>query len=658
MRRTFTILVTLAAAAACLGQSRPAERQRHRRLVPTVAQAVRPEIERRLADREKKVREQLALALRVPALFKLPVRLRCASDPWAGMRDLEDQGLRIAGAVRGGPDALPGLLDRLCEAGGKPTAPAPPPEAGKLRSLSDHVRYARAVLDAAAKARAEALAKLPADARTFGYDWPAVTVRTFGPQVHMTDKARPLLQNDRAFCGLIQTRCDWPKLVVAAKLLAALGRRQHLTSLAAACEGAESRATNGDGVTGTLLYRSECDAGAILIGGPGANTYRPAGPVALLVDVGGNDVYRGKVAAGFDANHGLAVVIDLDGNDTYEPDPLGLATGRLGVGLLIDRRGDDVYRLAPGSGGTAFGGIGVLLDADGNDTYTGSRFTQGTAVAGVGLLLDLAGDDRYTSFGFALGLGAPGGVGAVIDARGSDAYQCGRKYPSGYNRSDHPDVKPGHPAFQYTAFGLAAGLGRRVLSPKPKDHAYNLAGGLGMVLDLAGRDRYDSSNFSQGCGYFFGVGLKLDLAGDDVHGAARYGHAAGAHFGMGLFADYAGRDTYTSTGPTYNGGCAWDRSAFLFVDGAGDDAYRLERSAGPGRADINSWAAFADLAGDDRYVTPAGLGRASRNALAAFLDLAGADDYRRAGRSGDFQPADGATHHTPDGGLFLDRGEK
>jgi hypothetical protein len=127
---------------------------------------------------------------------------------------------------------------------------------------------------------------------------------------------------------------------------------------------------------------------------------------------------------------------------------------------------------------------------------------------------------------------------------------------------------------------------------------------------------------------------------------------------MGLFADYAGSDTYTSTGPTYNGGCAWDRSAFLFVDGAGDDAYLLKRSAGPGRADINSWAAFADLAGDDRYVTPAGLGRASRNALAAFLDLAGADDYRRAGRSGDFQPADGATHHAPDGGLFLDRGGK
>ena len=54
------------------------------------------------------------------------------------------------------------------------------------------------------------------------------------------------------------------------------------------------------------------------------------------------------------------------------------------------------------------------------------------------------------------------------------------------------------------------------------------------MLDLAGDDRSESSNFSQACAYFFGVGLKLDLAGNDRHCAARYGHAAGAHYGLGL----------------------------------------------------------------------------------------------------------------------------
>jgi hypothetical protein len=658
MKQTIVLIATAAALAAGLpspARSDDASPAPQGGLTRAACRAVRGEVERRLAQQQAKVREQLAVGLRAPALFKLPVRTKCAADPWAGMTALEDHGLGLAAAAKAKGDVLPGMLDRLCEAAGKPTGSARAPQAGRLVSLADHARYMTAVLNAAEKLRGEALPKMPPDARKFMYAWPAVTVKTFGPQLRLTKQTQAVCQNDRAFCGLSQTKCDWPKLVAAAKVLSALAREEHLASLAAACKGAKAVGAKADGVTGGLLFRGECAGGLILIGGPGANTYQPVGPVALLVDVGGDDAYRGKIAAAFDANCGNAVVIDLDGNDVYEGGPLGLATGRLGVGMLIDRRGSDTYRLAPGSGGTGFGGIGILLDADGNDVYVGSRFTQGAAVAGIGLLMDLAGDDRHTSFGFAVGLGAPGGIGAVIDAAGNDSYQCGRKYPSGYNRGDHPNVKPGEAAFQYTSFGLATGLGRRVLSKQAKDHQYSLAGGMGVVIDLGGDDRYDSSNFSQGCGYFFGVGLKLDLAGDDEHGAARYGHAAGAHFGMGLFIDYAGRDAYTSAGPTYNCGCAWDRSAFLFIEGAGDDTYRLGRSSGLGRADINSWAAFVEMGGEDRYVAPSGLGRTSRNALAVFCDLAGNDDYTATGKAGDFHPANKAARHEPTGGVFIDR---
>src|SRR5262249_39722819 len=148
------------------------------------------------------------------------------------------------------------------------------------------------------------------------------------------------------------------------------------------------------------------------------------------------------------------------------------------------------------------------------------------------------------------------------DVAGNDSYQCGKKYPSGYNQSDSPDAKPGDPGFQYDCFGLGMGLGRRIYPRSDEGNAYALAGGVGVVIDLAGDDRYDSSNFSQACGYFFGVGLKLDLAGNDVHGAARYGIASGAHYGVGLFIDYGGKDTYASTGPVYTGACAWDHSVF------------------------------------------------------------------------------------------------
>ena len=206
--------------------------------------------------------------------------------------------------------------------------------------------------------------------------------------------------------------------------------------------------------------------------------------------------------------------------DRYEGKALGLATGRLGIGLLIDVQGKDQYKLARGTGGAGFGGIGILYDFAGDDLYEGSKFTQGVAIAGLGLLFDRGGDDTYTSHGYAIGFGGPVGAGAVVDCAGDDTYQCGKKIPSGYNQLDAPDAKPGDPVYQWDAFGLGMGLGRRVV-PFPKSERFELAGGAGIVIDHEGKDRYESSNFSQGCGYYFGTGLKLDLAGNDTHNAAR-----------------------------------------------------------------------------------------------------------------------------------------
>lgn len=403
---------------------------------------------------------------------------------------------------------------------------------------------------------------------------PGPAARTPGPVLpvvgQVRDHVQPLLtrhlagQQARVLKELARGR-SVPALFKAPVVRKGLADPGYLARLKKALEAARPIRHAVPGVRGELLYHKQTPHGLILFGGKGSNTYDLKVPVAFLADLGGDDHYHGQIASSFDADHPHSVLVDFAGNDTYEGAPLGLATGRLGVGLLLDLAGNDTYRLAAGSGGAGFGGIGILCDAAGDDVYHGSSFTQGVAIAGVGLLLDLAGDDRYTSFGYAVGFGGPGGVGAVVDVGGKDFYQCGKKYPSGYNESESPTAKPGDPGFQYDCFGLAMGMGRRIYPPSAAGAAYALAGGVGLVIDLAGNDRYDSSNFSQACGYFFGVGLKLDLAGDDVHGAARYGHAAGAHFGMGLFIDYAGNDTYTSSGPTYNAGCAWDHSVFLWM---------------------------------------------------------------------------------------------
>jgi len=665
--RTFLLSLTVAvlASAAAIVLLRPAggaAAQPARQpagsdaVVITVRAEVQGEIDRRLGGQDKKVRRQLAVGMKAPAMGKLPVRIKGITDPWGGMADLEAGGLSMAAAMRAKGPVIPGILDLLCEAGGKPRAGGKRPRSmpAKPITFDDHTRFLAQRLAAADKLRELALEKMPAKTRGFMHKWPGAIVNTLRPQTALNDKTRQLCQNDRAFCGLIQVQCDWKKLAAAAKTLSSLASETHLASLERACRGAKPIDEKIAGVTGDVLYYRKSDAGLIIIGGSGVNTYKIKGAVAVLIDIGGDDSYGSPVGASSDADRGNSIAIDLAGNDTYDCGAFGLATGRLGVGILVDRRGNDTYKLAGGSGGAGFGGIGILLDAAGDDKYTGSKFTQGAAVAGIGLLLDLAGADKHTSFGYAIGFGGPGGIGAVLDAGGNDTYQCGRKYPSGYNRSDNPSAKPGDPGFQYWAFGMGTGMGRRILSSNARDHAWSLAGGMGLLIDAAGDDRYDSSNFSQGCGYFFGVGLKLDLSGRDVHGAARYGLAAGAHFGMGLFVDYAGGDTYTSVGPTYNCGCAWDRSIFMFVDGGTkDDTYQLKRSAGLGRADINSWSIFADMGGRDTYMTPNGLGAVSRTGLSVFYDRAGRDSYGgvAGGKSG---LADKLIRVNGDGGLFID----
>jgi hypothetical protein len=665
MNRIRSLIAAPLVAGGFLGLvlSAPAPAQPDRPSAPRPAVArvekdVQPEIDRRLAAPLREVMKGLQHGPRYPGHAKSPVCLKSFEDPWGAMADLEKHGLELAEAVGPGSIDVGRVLDRMAAALGHPAGEAaavPAPEGSGREDLLAHIE---AVFDAAAELRDRAGEAVPQEQRKFLFDWSASLLVNYGPQLPFNERSRPILQNDRVFVGLAHDRLDWSALIGAAKTLLALADDSLRKRVLAAAAVGRPAASRPRGVTGPLVAAKKTRHGWILIGGKGRNTYELREPVACIVDLGGDDEYRGTVAAGTDAEHSLGMVIDLAGNDVYAAGKLGLATGRFGVGILADLAGRDTYRLEEGTGGVGLAGIGILLDAAGNDTYTGSKFTQGVAVGGLGLLLDRAGDDTHTAFGYAVGLGGSAGVGAVIDVAGDDQYQCGEKYPSGYNSMEKPPPKPGDPRFQWTAFGMGMGLGRRIVgSQDPRDHRFALAGGVGIVLDVAGNDRYASSNFSQGCGYYFGAGLKLDLAGDDVHGAARYGHAAGAHFGLGLFVDYAGKDEYGSTGPTYNGGCAWDKSVFLCIDaGAEGDRYRLDRSAGLGRADIGSWGVFADLGGADHYLLRHRPGRASRTGVGVFYDREGKDTYELQGKKGNRPPQNGELTAGEDGGMFWDRG--
>jgi len=596
----------------------------------------------------------------VPAQFKRRLVVKALKQPWDGLSDLERQGLLLAEMSEGGSINLPALLDVL-EAGMDRTStfykPVPLPASSAREDL---LTFMVQSLEQASLHRDKALTNLTEAERKFLFMHGQLIMEHFIPQIsNLSDQSSARAKADLRFAELLDEQVDYASLIAAAQVLARLANEQWLHQVATTWTKPLPVSAVPAGVTGDVLLVQNTSYGLILIGGPGPNTYELDKRFGLIIDVGGKDLYRGMIAASTDDEQGNSVVIDLNGDDTYDGATLGLATGRLGVGLLVDHAGDDVYQLSMGSGGAGFGGLGILFDARGNDLYMGSRLTQGAAIGGLGLLLDAAGNDRYTSHGFAIGFGGPLGVGAVIDVAGDDHYQCGGAYPSAYNAQDAPKGKPGDPLYQYDCFGLGTGSGQRLLTKKSEWQAYSLAGGWGLLLDLEGHDHYDSANFSQGQGYFFGAGVQLDLDGDDEHLAARYGQGASAHFGVGLLIDHHGDDHYGSSGPFYNAGVAWDNSVSLMIDaGKGRDTYAFDRSTGLGRADYSGWGLFIDEGGADHYHAKSGFGDSSEKSVAGFFDLEGKDTYQLPVDPSvpeESRPNDGRLFFYPKGGIFVDR---
>ncbi len=594
-----------------------------------------------------------------PAQFKRRLAVNALTQPWDGLTEIERQGLLLAEIAKGGSVNLPALLDVL-ETGMDRTstfyAPVPLPASSAEKDL---LAFMIGSLEQASLYRENALTNLTEAEKRFLFLHARSMAEHFIPQISsLSNQAREQVKADLRFAELLEGKVDYASLIATAQTLARLANERWLHQAATAWTKPLPASAIPSGVAGDVLMVRETSYGLIIIGGPGPNTYEIDKGVGLIIDMGGDDLYRGMIAASASEDQGNAVVIDLKGDDTYTGDPFGLATGRLGVGLLIDHDGDDVYQLDIGSGGAGFGGLGILLDSKGNDIYMGNRLTQGAAIGGLGLLLDGAGNDRYTSHGFALGFGGPLGVGAIIDIAGQDYYQCGASYPSAYNAQDAPTGKPGDPLYQYDCFGLGAGSGQRILTKNVEWQTYSLAGGWGILLDIEGRDHYDSANFSQGQGYFFGAGMKLDFDGDDEHQAARYGHGASAHFGIGLFIDYHGHDLYGSSGPFYNGGVAWDNSVSLMIDaGKGRDTFAFERTTGLGRADYAGWGLFIDEGGEDQYRVKSGFGDSAEKSVAGFFDLDGNDTHTRQPDSSipdDARPSNEKLFSYPQGGVFAD----
>ena len=436
-------------------------------------------------------------------------------------------------------------------------------------------------------------------------------------------------------------KVDYAELARMAASLSGLWVTTALGRLRAALAGAPARpAPAARGVEGDVLAWLDGPEGAFVIGGPGPNAYR--GKYAFILDVGGDDVYEPGVTSLWYKSIGPRIggILDLAGNDRYAGGKSAVAQGAgwLGAGVHVDLAGDDVYELVRLGQGFGFLGFGLLLDAAGADSYTIGELGQGAALFGYGALLDLGpGADSYTAKEESQGLGGPKGFGLLHDAEGDSTYFCGGHYVSTYGAQDG-----------FCGLGQGIGIGFR----------RDATGGIGLLLDRAGHDRYEGGNFSQGMGYFEGLGVLADDEGNDAYKVNHYGQGSGCHYAVGVFLEAGGDDRYEGKGGATLG-TAWDAAVGILIDAAGDDRYDADGfSLGAGSQ--NGFGVNYDAGGRDVY--PGGkrrmgsggsntywFGRGGGPSYGVFLDLGSAgDEY-----PGD-EPSNDTTSTGSDVGLFFD----
>ncbi|MEJ8840486.1 hypothetical protein [Ramlibacter sp. AN1133] len=366
--------------------------------------------------------------------------------------------------------------------------------------------------------------------------------------------------------------------------------------------------------------------GWIVVDTTGRNNRHQLKDPLLVLDVGGDDEYEFLAPSD---THTISVVLDHRGNDRYATtapgaDPSGAT---LGYGILWDTEGDDRYQGTQQAQASALFGAALLVDGGGSNRFVAGSRSQAHAIGGVAVLASGGGDDQYTAQTYSQATGGPGGVAVLVDTGGNDRYTL----------TDVPLVRPS-PQLpdRNTSMGQGAGYGERGVFLDGR----STAGGIGMLVDLAGNDRYEAQVFAQGVGYHEGLGMLLDDGGSDRFEAAWYAMGAGVHDAAGvLLKRGVGNDVYRSTHEMALGS-GNDLSVGVFVDEGGDDEYTVGQ-LGLGHAHANSTGIFVDAAGNDRYTVMSatcralgvafldewGTRRETLPSLGLFMDLGGVDSY-------------------------------
>ncbi|MBK7090148.1 MAG: hypothetical protein IPH59_00245 [bacterium] len=363
--------------------------------------------------------------------------------------------------------------------------------------------------------------------------------------------------------------------------------------------------------------------GLIVIGTANNDEYSFQSPPLLILDPGGNDTYR---ISGFPVSYPLSAVVDVDGNDLYisaDSTFPGIGGAVLGMSVVIDKSGNDYYDAKNVAQGCGIFGVGVVMDNSGRDTYRAKTYTQGAAAFGAGVFSDSTGNDSLYCWMNSQGFGYTMGCGFCINYSGDDVYIA----------EDSILFSPGQQTQEHNS-SLSQGVGFGKRADYIDGHSW--AGGVGILCDVSGADKYSAGLFAQGCGYWFALGMLLDGAGDDDYYSAWYTIGSGAHFAIGYLDDFAGNDRYNAT-MNMSIGSGHDFNIGYFNERSGNDTY-LAPGLSLGGGNFQGIGIFHDWLGDDNYTTIGGFNlggarglvqgaRAYLRTFGVFVDGGGNDTY-------------------------------
>lgn len=468
-------------------------------------------------------------------------------------------------------DVVASLLDS------NPSQPFKRHAAPKNSVLDEHIEYIEKILQQSMDYRYLAFRQLTADELKFLEDHiTMITERSFG--YSWTTKASIADFNDFQRVLQLMGKVDFEALMQSGRALNQLMNVQWVQSFKTSIE-THLKSSSSQHAQPAILFSKKLKHCLLVVGNADDNVYTET--VGCLIDLGGDDEYRNRAGAAF-VGQPVSFLIDVAGNDSYSSyDSFSQGSALLGSAFLLDLAGDDHYLATKLTQGAAVAGHALLVDLKGHDVYQAQEYAQGFALWGVGALVDRLGDDLFRGALYVQGVGATKGLGVLFDQTGQDAYQALGLYRSSYGDTG-----------VFSGYSQGFGIGMRTFT----------SGGLGVMMDGGGRDKYNAGDFSQGGGYYFGYGILRSYGLDnDVYQGSRYAQGFMAHSAVGAFIEDGGHDRYRGRVAAAMG-TAWDLGASLFNDKQGNDRYdALGLGFALGSVAHNGFAVFWDQAGKDEY---------------------------------------------------------